>query len=103
MAREGEGFGALRWLMVRHGETEWNRQGRLQGWSDVPLGEEGRRAAEALARVLAGEGVGALYTSDLRRARDTAAVIGRPLGLPVRVDPRWRVLHFGTWEGLTYG
>jgi alpha-ribazole phosphatase len=91
-----------RLLLVRHGETTWNAEGRLQGQTDVPLSPRGRCQAVALARVLAAETVHALYTSDLQRARDTALILAGSLGLPVHIEPGLREMAFGHWEGLTY-
>jgi probable phosphoglycerate mutase len=88
-------------LLVRHGETDWNAEGRLQGHTDRPLNELGRRQAKELADRLAGEGADAIYTSDLARARATAEIIGDRLGLPVVVDADLREKNWGTWEGLT--
>lgn len=88
-------------LLVRHGETDWNASGRLQGHTDRPLNEYGRRQAAALAERLAGDGVAALYTSDLSRAKETAEIVAARLRLPVTVDPGLRERDWGTWEGLT--
>lgn len=89
-------------LLVRHGETDWNRDGRWQGQADAPLNERGREQARALADELAGEPVEAVYASDLSRARETAEIIAARLdGRPVEVDPRLREVHVGAWSGLT--
>src|SRR3954451_24173941 len=88
-------------LLVRHGETDWNAEGKLQGHTDRPLNEYGRRQAQALADRLAGEQVDALYASDLCRARETAEILGERLGIPVDVDTDLREKNWGTWEGLT--
>jgi broad specificity phosphatase PhoE len=88
-------------LLVRHGETDWNAEGRLQGHTDRPLNDFGRRQAKELAQRLAGEGVDAIYASDLVRAKETAEIVGERLGLPVVIDPDLREKDWGTWEGLT--
>ncbi len=88
-------------LLVRHGETDWNAEGRLQGHTDRPLNDYGRRQAKELADRLAGGGADAIYTSDLIRAKSTAEILGERLGLTVVVDPDLREKDWGTWEGLT--
>jgi probable phosphoglycerate mutase len=86
-------------LLVRHGQSEWNADGRWQGQCDPPLTAFGeRQAADATARVGAVE---ALCASDLRRAAHTAEIIGARLGVDVVVDPRFRERHAGEWQGLT--
>ena len=86
-------------LLVRHGETDWNRDGRWQGQSDTPLNELGRRQARELAEQL--DGVDVVYSSDLARARETAEILAERAGVEVRLDPRLRERGFGAWEGLT--
>jgi len=88
-------------LLVRHGETDRNAEGKLQGHTDRPLNDYGRRQARALAERLAGEEIEAVYASDLSRARETAEILGAQLGLPVAVDPDLREKNWGNWEGLT--
>jgi alpha-ribazole phosphatase len=88
-------------LLVRHGETDWNRTGRWQGQSDAPLNEHGREQARTLADELAGEPITGIYASDLSRARETAEIIARRLGLPIAVDTRLREIDVGAWSGLT--
>lgn len=85
-------------LLVRHGETDWNRDGRWQGLSDTRLNDRGREQARELAAQL--DGVDVLYSSDLARARETAEIVAERLGLEVRVDERLRERGFGEWEGL---
>jgi broad specificity phosphatase PhoE len=86
-------------LLVRHGETEWNRDGRWQGHSDTPLNEAGREQARRLAVDI--RDVDAVYSSDLARARETAEILANPLGLEVQTDARLRERGFGAWEGKT--
>jgi len=88
--------------LVRHGETAWNREGRWQGHTDVALNDAGRMQAEALARRLAARGISRAHASDLARARETAEIVARLLGLgAVSVDPGLRERGFGCFEGLT--
>jgi len=86
---------------IRHGETELARDRRFAGSRDVALTPGGRRQGEALADALAGAVVGAVYASPLERARATAAVIAAPHSLEVRVEPAFREMAFGQWEGLS--
>jgi broad specificity phosphatase PhoE len=88
------------WL-VRHGESTWNVLGLIQGQADGPsLTETGMHQAELIAQRFRRSGVEALYASDLTRARQTAAVVGASLGLPVRCDPALRERSFGIYEGV---
>ena len=88
-------------LLARHGETEWNRELRIQGSSDIELNALGRQQALELAEELAGIPLDAIYSSDLIRARATAEAVAATHGLEVREDPRLRERSFGSWEGLT--
>ncbi len=88
-------------LLGRHGETDWNAEGRLQGHTDRPLSDYGRRQAQQLAEELEREEIDAIYSSDLARARETAQIVGERLALPVELDPELREKDWGTWEGLT--
>ena len=92
---------SLRLLLLRHGETAWNRERRYQGWTDIPLSPEGLIQAEAAARELKEHAFAAVYASPLRRARDTAAAIAAPHRLEVETDPVFKELAFGEWEGLS--
>lgn len=88
--------------LVRHGHTEWNSLGRYQGHVPTPLSEIGRAQASYLAAALAKAApIAALYSSDLLRCRQTAKPIAAVLGLDVRLDPRFREIDYGTWQGLT--
>lgn len=87
--------------LIRHGETDWNANGRWQGQLAVDLNATGREQARKLARVLQPEAIEAIYTSDLSRAEETAQIIGAVLGVqPVR-DSRLRELNIGAFQGLT--
>jgi probable phosphoglycerate mutase len=88
-------------FLVRHGETDWNAAGRLQGHTDRPLSNYGREQARRLAEEIAGEQFDAIYASDLLRARETAEIVGARLDLPVALDPDLREKDWGNWEGLT--
>jgi len=88
-------------LLVRHAESSWNAAGRWQGHGDPPLSARGVAQANALARELAGEPIDVIVSSDLRRAAETAAILGRAHGLEPRLEPRLRELDLGAWEGLT--
>jgi probable phosphoglycerate mutase len=91
-----------RLCVIRHGETAWNAEGRVQGQTDVPLSALGEAQALALAAALAGERFGALYASDLARVRQTAAPAARALGLAPRLEAALRERHYGKFETLTY-
>ena len=88
-------------VLARHGETDWNRDHRIQGHSDVPLNANGRAQANELAERLAGERFDAVYASDLARARETAQIAVARTGLLVTELVELREKHFGSWEGLT--
>lgn len=92
----------LRLLLARHGETEWNAAGRYQGQADPPLNQRGRRQASCLTARVAGRKIDAVYTSDLKRAQETAAIMGKMLHRKPVPDPRLREISFGVLEGLTF-
>lgn len=86
-------------LLIRHGETEWNREGRYQGHADPPLSPSGSEQARRVARACAGLELQAVCSSDLRRALQTAAPVAAAHRLPITADPRLRELNFGDWDG----
>lgn len=92
-----------RLFIVRHGETEWNALGLLQGSSEIPLADAGREQARlmaaALARLVTPDAV--LASSPLSRAHDTGLALGAALGVPVAIDERLRERAYGPWEGIT--
>jgi alpha-ribazole phosphatase len=92
----------MKLLLVSHAETDWNVQSRLQGHTDVPINDRGRRQATLLRGRLAHEPIEAIIASDLARARQTAEIIAEPHGLSVQTDARLREMCFGDWEGFTY-
>lgn len=88
--------------VIRHGQTTWNAAGRIQGQSDSPLSELGRQQAEKVAEALAARPLAAIYSSDLTRARDTAAPLAARLGLEPVLEPRLRERSYGILETLTW-
>lgn len=98
---EFESMGQTTVWIIRHGETEWNRLGRWQGQKDTDLSELGRRQAEATAQRMRSIPLDAIYSSDLRRASQTAAAAAGYHGLAVTCDRRLRERGFGILEGLT--
>jgi broad specificity phosphatase PhoE len=89
-------------VLVRHGATDWNLQGRCQGSSDRALCEAGERQAREIAASLSSEKLSAIYSSGLMRARHTAQLISQPHGLPVQIENDVRELDHGQLEGLTF-
>ena len=94
--------GPTRFLLVRHGETDWNREKRIQGHTDVPLNDTGIEQATAVANYIAGyeRDVAAIYSSDLQRARVTAETIARKYNLAVSADACLREGYMGQAQGL---
>ena len=103
-------FDATRLFVLRHGQTAWNAEARIQGQLDIPLDETGRwqaerlaeRDAEAQAEAQADEPLAAIYSSDLQRAWSTAQPLALRTGAPLIADPRLRERGFGSFEGRTY-
>ena len=89
-------------ILVRHGETEWNRTGRCQGIADIELNENGRRQVRELALSLREESIAAIYSSDLKRALSTAEEIAWHHGLEVNIDTDLREMNQGDLEGLLF-
>ena len=89
-------------IAVRHGETAWNRDTRIQGHTDIALSDKGRWQAERLALALRDEPIAAFYASDLSRAFDTASTTARAHGKPVQAHRGLRERAFGRFEGLTW-
>jgi len=87
-------------MLVRHGQSTWNREHRIQGQLDPPLSTEGRRQAELVGRRLAGRRIEGFYASDLKRAWQTAEAIGGAIGLAPEPSPGLREIYLGEWEGL---
>ena len=96
--------GVTRLFLVRHGETDWNRTGRLQGTSEVPLNDAGRAQVKASAALLATRlhAQPTVVSSPLSRARETAHAIADVVGVPVLIDDRLIERAYGVWEGLNF-
>lgn len=88
-------------IFIRPGETDWNRQGRWQGWVAIPLNQHGQQQAKRLAKYVRNIGMGVLYSSDLRRAVETAEILAEQLGYQPVYDSRLRERNIGMWQGLT--
>src|SRR5207302_46661 len=99
--RGDNGALATQLLLIRHGESTWNREGRVQGWLDPPLSERGIQQAARLAERLRDEPLDALYASPQQRARATAQAIADIKGLPLQLDDRLREHRLGGIQGLT--
>jgi len=93
---------ATRIVAVRHGETAWNVDTRIQGHLDIPLNDTGLWQAEQLGQALAGEAIAAIYTSDLQRAHATAQAVARTTGAPLTPEPGLRERSFGHFQGRTF-
>lgn len=89
-------------VAIRHGETAWNVDTRIQGHHDIPLNGTGRWQAQRTASALIDEGISAIYSSDLLRALETAQALGRALSMPVVTDTRLRERAFGVFEAHTF-
>ena len=90
-----------RLLLLRHGQSTWNADGRWQGHADPPLSPLGEEQARDAARRLAPGQFSRIVASNLRRARQTAEILAEALGLPVALDPDLREIDVGDWQGLT--
>jgi len=90
-------------VLIRHGQTDWNVEGRWQGQADPPLSEVGRRQAQCIGQCQHQFGFAALYSSDLRRSLETAQIIGKEMGLEVILEPRLREVNLGQWQGMLSG
>lgn len=87
-------------ILVRHGETDWNRADRIQGWLDIPLNEEGIKQAERLAKELSGMKLAAIYSSPLKRALQTAKAIAEKRHLKIKKASNLKEINQGKWQGL---
>ncbi|KQV94514.1 MULTISPECIES: histidine phosphatase family protein [unclassified Roseateles] len=91
-----------RLILIRHGETAWNRATRIQGHTDIPLSPLGLAQAQRLAEAMADEPLAAIYSSDLSRARQTAEAVAGVQGLAIHFDAALRERAFGRFEGLSW-
>ncbi len=87
-------------LLVRHGQTDWNYAGRIQGTTDIPLNPDGMRQSQALAESLTGQRIEAVFSSDLLRALQTAQIVCERLAVPLIRDSHLREVNHGEWEGM---
>ena len=85
----------IRLYIFRHGETDWNKDGRLQGWRDIPLDDQGRQQARQLAEMLLPFGIEFVIISNLSRAKETTAVVVERLGIPIEAPPAVRKILYG--------
>src|SRR5262245_22335012 len=92
---------SVRLIVIRHGETDWTRDGRYAGSRDIPLNARGLRQSEATAAAVAPRSLAAVYASPLERARMSAEIIAKPHRLEVTTRAAFREMSFGSWEGLT--
>jgi broad specificity phosphatase PhoE len=92
---------AFRLFVIRHGETDWSRKRRFAGSRDIALSPHGRWQCDAVAAALASHFIAAVYASPLDCARTSAEAIARPHRFEVRIEPAFREMAFGEWEGLT--
>src|SRR5450830_661951 len=93
---------ATRLIVIRHGETAWNVDTRIQGHQDIALNTTGLKQADQVASALRDETVDAIYASDLQRAWQTARAIAQATGAPLSAEQGLRERHFGSFEGQTY-
>lgn len=94
------GAGTVKFFLIRHGETEFNRLGIFRGRYEVDLNDRGRQQAEEIGAALKDEGIGSLLSSPLGRAVETAEIIGRSLGVKYTVDEAFNNIALGEWQGV---
>ncbi len=90
-----------RLYLIRHGETEWNKEKRFQGWTDIPLSPEGEAQAKKLGKRFEQISVDEIYVSPLRRAVQTAQCVADATGLSLQYNENFKEINFGAWEGMT--
>jgi len=89
--------------LIRHGQTDWNRDHRVMGHTPVPLNERGRAGIEAVALALKAEGISVIYTSTVARALESASILAEEWGASLREEARLNEALFEPWVGMTYG
>ncbi len=89
-------------ILIRHGETDWNIEGRYTGQSDIPLNARGLQQADTLVSNECVDKIDAIYSSDLQRASETAMRLRAARAVPLHLDARLREIHQGEWEGLHF-
>lgn len=87
--------------LIRHGESQWNVLRKIQGQKDIPLTDKGRKQAELAGEKLSEENIDIIYSSDLKRASETAEIIGQNIGIEPIYNMSLREINFGIWEGLS--
>lgn len=92
----------MKLYLIRHGQTDWNLAGRIQGVHDIPLNETGLRQAEMAAKGMESRKVAAVYCSNLQRAAQTAAAVAKRQNVPVHAVDGLEEMNFGLWEGCTW-
>ncbi len=90
-------------ILMRHGETAWNRERRVMGNADIPLSADGALQSERAAELLARFPIDRILSSPLQRARQTAAIVAERIGVDLDTDADLEEVHFGDWQGKTYG
>jgi len=92
----------MRIFLIRHGETDWNRERKVMGIGDVPLNENGRRMVSFLAEVLAHEGIGVIYSSTVARAMQSAEILAERWGVEIVEEPGFNECRFENWVGMSF-
>ncbi len=92
----------IKLILIRHPETDWNKQKRYMGSADIPLNNKGKKQARIISGYFKNKNISVIYSSKLKRALETAELIAKPHNLKVKQDERLNEIDFGEWEGLTF-
>ncbi len=92
----------MRLYLIRHGQTDWNKDRKVMGIDPIPLNDRGRSAVTELARFLARDGIPVIFTSTVARARESAAILAETWGAEIRDEPRFNESPYERWVGMTY-